>query len=81
MVEYTDEILELLSSDPTAIEDADLDQFIQLIGSAAQEAMSTADIDEDCSVAFDLVKQDGTWVVDRDSLLAALDLMFCLNNF
>ena len=81
MVEYTDEILELLSSDPTAIEDADLDQFIQLIGNAAQEAMDTADIDEDCSVAFDLVKQDGTWVVDRDSLLAALDLMFCLNNF
>ena len=81
MVEYTDEILELLSSDPAAIEDADLDQFTQLFANAAAEAMNTAEIDEECSIALDLVKQDGIWVVDRDSLLDALDLMFCLNNF
>ena len=43
--------------------------------------MNTAEIDEECSIALDLVKQDGIWVVDRDSLLDALDLMFCLNNF
>lgn len=80
MVEYTDEILELLY-DTVDPETVDPDDMTQVIASVATAAMDSADREEFCSIGLDLTLQDGNWVVDRDSLEEVVDLMFCLNNY